>query len=43
MFDLKAEIARSPVSQMNPELARHEAAKTRITREMKRKRDELGD
>ncbi|KAL7422890.1 mRNA splicing protein prp28 [Cryptotrichosporon argae] len=40
MFDLKAEIARSPVSTMNPELARHEAARTKVTREMKRKRDD---
>jgi ATP-dependent RNA helicase DDX23/PRP28 len=27
---------------MNPELARHDAAKQRITKEMKRKRDEEG-
>lgn len=35
MFDLKNEIAKSPVSTMNPELARHEAARQKITREMK--------
>jgi len=35
MFDLKKEIEKSPLSTMNPELARHEAAKQRITREMK--------
>lgn len=40
MFDLKQEIAKSPLSTMNPELARHPAAQTRITKEMKRKRDE---
>ncbi|RXK41784.1 pre-mRNA-splicing ATP-dependent RNA helicase PRP28 [Tremella mesenterica] len=39
MFELKQEISKSPVSTMNPELARHEAAKQKITREMKRKRD----
>jgi len=40
MYDLKQEISKSPISVMNPELAHHQAAKTRITREMKRKRDE---
>jgi len=35
MFDLKKEIEKSPLSTMNPELARHEAAKQRITKEMK--------
>ncbi|ORY31211.1 Pre-mRNA-splicing ATP-dependent RNA helicase PRP28 [Naematelia encephala] len=43
MYDLKQEIAKSAISTMNPELARHEAAKQRITREMKRKRDEEED
>ncbi|ORX40984.1 P-loop containing nucleoside triphosphate hydrolase protein [Kockovaella imperatae] len=42
-YDLKQEIARSPISTMNPELARHEAAKTRMTAAMKRKADELGE
>lgn len=41
MFDLKKEIEKSPISTMNQELARHDAAKTRVTREMKRKREEL--
>jgi ATP-dependent RNA helicase DDX23/PRP28 len=41
MFDLKQAIEKSPLSTMNPELARHEAAKQRVTREMKRKRDDL--
>lgn len=40
MFDLKNEIQKSAMSTMNPELARHEAARQRVTREMKRKRDE---
>jgi ATP-dependent RNA helicase DDX23/PRP28 len=35
MFELKNEISRSKISTMNPELARHEAAKQKITREMK--------
>ena len=35
MFELKQEIAKSAMSTMNPELARHEAAKQKITREMK--------
>ena len=33
------EISKSPVSKVPPELARHEAAQARVTREMKRKRD----
>jgi ATP-dependent RNA helicase DDX23/PRP28 len=40
MFDLKNEIAKSPMSTMNPELARHEAARQKVTRDMKRKRDD---
>ncbi|OCF43273.1 pre-mRNA-splicing ATP-dependent RNA helicase PRP28 [Kwoniella heveanensis CBS 569] len=40
MFDLKQQVEKSKISKMNPELARHEAAKQRITREMKRKRDD---
>ncbi|KAG8906275.1 mRNA splicing protein prp28 [Tulasnella sp. 403] len=39
MYDLKQEISKSPVSKVPPELARHEAAQQKITREMKRKRD----
>jgi ATP-dependent RNA helicase DDX23/PRP28 len=35
MFDLKKEIEKSKISKMNPELARHEAAKVKVTREMK--------
>ena len=35
MFELKNEISRSKLSTMNPELARHEAARQKITREMK--------
>ncbi|WVQ95663.1 pre-mRNA-splicing ATP-dependent RNA helicase PRP28 [Kwoniella sp. CBS 9459] len=40
MYDLKQTIEKSKISKMNPELARHEGAKQRITREMKRKRDD---
>ncbi|KAF9515879.1 hypothetical protein BS47DRAFT_1371903 [Hydnum rufescens UP504] len=39
MYELKNEIAKSPVSKVPPELARHEAAQQKITRDMKRKRD----
>jgi ATP-dependent RNA helicase DDX23/PRP28 len=35
MFDLRLEIEKSKKSKMNPELARHEAAKQKVTREMK--------
>lgn len=34
-FDLRQAIEKSAISKMNPELARHEASKQRITREMK--------
>jgi len=36
---LPTEIAKSPVSKVSPELARHEAAQQKVTRDMKRKRD----
>ncbi|KAF7338366.1 Pre-mRNA-splicing ATP-dependent RNA helicase PRP28 [Mycena venus] len=39
MYDLKNEIAKSPVSKVPMELAKHEAAQHRVTRDMKRKRD----
>ncbi|EJU05418.1 Pre-mRNA-splicing ATP-dependent RNA helicase PRP28 [Dacryopinax primogenitus] len=39
MYDLKQEISKSPVSKVPPELAKHEAAQQKVTREMKRKRD----
>ncbi|KAL5490293.1 PRP28 [Sanghuangporus weigelae] len=39
MYDLRQEIAKSPVSKVPPELAKHEASQTRVSREMKRKRD----
>nr|XP_018259746.1 pre-mRNA-splicing ATP-dependent RNA helicase PRP28 [Kwoniella dejecticola CBS 10117]OBR81904.1 pre-mRNA-splicing ATP-dependent RNA helicase PRP28 [Kwoniella dejecticola CBS 10117] len=35
MYDLRVEVEKSKMSKMNPELARHEAAKTKVTREMK--------
>ncbi|KAI0065445.1 DEAD-domain-containing protein [Artomyces pyxidatus] len=43
MYELKQEISKSPVSKMNPELARHESAQHKVTRDMKRKRDEEQD
>ncbi|KAF7984029.1 hypothetical protein HWV62_17541 [Athelia sp. TMB] len=39
MYDLKQEISKSPVSKVPQELARHESAQHRVTRDMKRKRD----
>ncbi|KAF5330805.1 hypothetical protein D9619_005791 [Psilocybe cf. subviscida] len=44
MYDLRQEISKSPVSKVPPELAKHEAAQHKVSREMKRKReaDDLG-
>ena len=42
MYDLRQEIAKSPVSKVPPELARHEAAQHKVTRDMKRKREDDG-
>ncbi|CAE6433747.1 unnamed protein product [Rhizoctonia solani] len=39
MYDLKQEISKSPISKVPPELARHEAAQQKVTKDMKRKRD----
>ncbi|KAF7322906.1 hypothetical protein HMN09_00070100 [Mycena chlorophos] len=39
VLTLMAEISKSPVSKVPMELAKHEAAQHRITRDMKRKRD----
>ncbi|KAH9484223.1 Pre-mRNA-splicing ATP-dependent RNA helicase PRP28 [Psilocybe cubensis] len=39
MYDLRQEISKSPVSKVPPELAKHEAAQHKVSREMKRKRD----
>ncbi|CAE6488402.1 unnamed protein product [Rhizoctonia solani] len=39
MYDLKQEISKSPISKVPPELARHEAAQQKVTRDMKRKRE----
>ncbi|KAJ7219190.1 P-loop containing nucleoside triphosphate hydrolase protein [Mycena pura] len=39
MYDLKNEISKSPVSKVPMELAKHESAQHRVSREMKRKRD----
>jgi len=40
MYDLKQEISKSPVSKVPAELAKHEASQSRVTRDMKRKREE---
>ncbi|KAJ3812365.1 P-loop containing nucleoside triphosphate hydrolase protein [Lentinula aff. lateritia] len=40
MYDLKQEISKSPVSKVPPELAKHEAAQHKVSREMKRKRED---
>ncbi|KAG9318808.1 P-loop containing nucleoside triphosphate hydrolase protein [Chiua virens] len=39
MYDLKQEISKSPASKVSPELAKHEAAQHKVSKEMKRKRD----
>ncbi|KDR81517.1 hypothetical protein GALMADRAFT_239515 [Galerina marginata CBS 339.88] len=39
MYDLRQEISKSPVSKVPAELAKHEAAQHKVSREMKRKRD----
>ncbi|KAG8748691.1 mRNA splicing protein prp28 [Ceratobasidium sp. 414] len=39
MYELKQEISKSPISKVPPELARHEAAQQKVTRDMKRKRE----
>ncbi|KAG0705927.1 P-loop containing nucleoside triphosphate hydrolase protein [Suillus ampliporus] len=39
MYDLKQEISKSPVSKVSAELAKHESAQHKVSREMKRKRD----
>ncbi|KAF8078031.1 P-loop containing nucleoside triphosphate hydrolase protein [Lyophyllum atratum] len=39
MYDLKQEISKSPVSKVPMELAKHESAQHRVSREMKRKRE----
>ncbi|EKM55542.1 uncharacterized protein PHACADRAFT_173680 [Phanerochaete carnosa HHB-10118-sp] len=39
MYDLRQEISKSPVSKVPPELAKHEAAQHKVSKEMKRKRD----
>ena len=38
-YRLFTEISKSPVSKVPPELAKHEAAQHKVSREMKRKRD----
>ncbi|KAM6500598.1 P-loop containing nucleoside triphosphate hydrolase protein [Amanita muscaria] len=44
MYDLKQEISKSPVSKVPIELAKHDAAQHKVSREMKRKReaDDIG-
>lgn len=46
MYDLKQEISKSPISRVPQELAKHEAAQSKMTwqmRESKRKAEEMGD
>lgn len=44
MYDLKQEISKSPVSKVPIELAKHDSAQHKVSREMKRKReaDDIG-
>ncbi|PCH38094.1 nucleoside triphosphate hydrolase protein [Wolfiporia cocos MD-104 SS10] len=39
MYDLRQEISKSPVSKVPIELAKHESAQHKVSKEMKRKRD----
>ncbi|TFK29855.1 P-loop containing nucleoside triphosphate hydrolase protein [Coprinopsis marcescibilis] len=39
MYELKQEISKSPVSKVSPELAKHESAQHKVSREMKRRRE----
>jgi ATP-dependent RNA helicase DDX23/PRP28 len=39
MTFISVEISKSPVSKVSPELAKHESAQHKVSREMKRKRD----
>lgn len=43
MYDLKQEIMKSPVSKCPPELAKHEAAQSKISAAMKRRAADLDD
>ncbi|KAK9898482.1 DEAD-domain-containing protein [Cystobasidium minutum MCA 4210] len=43
MYDLKQELTKSPISKVPSELARHEAAQSKMSHVMKRKADEMGD
>jgi len=38
-YELKQEISKSPLSKVPAELAKHDAAQQKVTRDMKRKRD----
>lgn len=40
MYELRQEISKSPVSKVPNELAKHEAAQHKVSREMKRKRED---
>lgn len=40
MYELRQEISKSPVSKVPIELAKHEAAQHKVTRDMKRKRED---
>ncbi len=40
MYELRQEISKSPVSKVPTELAKHEAAQHKVTRDMKRKRED---
>jgi len=43
MYDLKQEIMKSPVSKCPPELAKHEAAQSKMSAAMKRRAADLDD
>lgn len=42
-YDLKQEISKSPVSKVPPDLARHPAAQSKMSSQMKRRAAEFDD
>jgi len=43
MYDLKTEISKSPISRVPQELAKHEAAQSKVSQVMKRKAEDMAD
>ena len=43
MYDLKTEISKSPISRVPQDLAKHEAAQSKVSQVMKRKAEDMAD